>query len=126
MGPKRIRNAAGLSDEQLEILRDRLERMRGELRARIARESAVPREAEKFVEPLEAAEQTREQDDAISLVERDREHLREIEHAIHKMSTGLYGISEVSGDPIPYARLHAIPWARHDSDEVDDSAHRSP
>ena len=42
------------------------------------------------------------------------------------MSTGLYGFSEVSGDPIPYARLHAIPWARHDSDEVDDTAGRSP
>ena len=68
----------------------------------------MPRETEKLVEPLEAAEQTREQDDAISLVERDREHLREIEHAIHKMSIGLYGISEMSGDPIPYARLHAI------------------
>ena len=122
MAAKRVRNAAGLSDEQLEILRDRLERMRGELRARIARESGVPRASEKLIEPLEAAEQTREQDDAILMAEHDREHLREIEHAIHKMSTGLYGISEVSGEPIPYARLHAIPWARHDSDEVDDSA----
>jgi DnaK suppressor protein len=122
MGEKQVRNAAGLSDDQLEILRDRLERLRVELRARIARESAVPRHTEKLVEPLEAAEQTRQQDDAITFAEHDREHLREIEHAIHKMSTGLYGISEVSGDPIPYARLHAIPWARHDSDEVDDSA----
>jgi DnaK suppressor protein len=126
MVAKQIRNAAGLSDEQLEILRDRLERLRAELRARIARESAVQRETEKFAEPLEAAEQTREQEDAISLVEHDREHLREIEHAIHKMSIGLYGISEISGDPIPYARLHAIPWARHDSDEVDDSTRPSP
>ncbi len=40
------------------------------------------------------------------------------------MSIGLYGISEISGDPIPYPRLHAIPWARHDSDEVDDSTRR--
>jgi RNA polymerase-binding transcription factor len=126
MAAKQIRNAAGLSDEQLEILRDRLERIRAELRVRIARESAVSRETEKLVEPLEAAEQTREQDDAISMAEHDREHLREIEHAIYKMSTGLYGISEISGEPIPYARLHAIPWARHDSDEVEESAGRSP
>jgi RNA polymerase-binding transcription factor DksA len=33
------------------------------------------------------------------------------------MDNGRYGVSEVSGEPIPYARLLAVPWARTDSDE---------
>ena len=33
------------------------------------------------------------------------------------MGSGEYGISEVSGEPISYERLLAVPWARVDSDE---------
>jgi DnaK suppressor protein len=112
-----IRNAAGLSDEQLRVLRGRLERMRAELTARLAREGAVSRESEPLVEPVEAAEQTREQDDAILFAAHDRARLREVEHALAKLANGLYGLSEVSGEPISYERLLAVPWARHDSDE---------
>jgi DnaK suppressor protein len=113
----RVRNAAGLSDEQLRVLRGRLERMRAELSARLAREATVSRESEPLVESVEAAEQTREQDDAILFAAHDRARLLEVEHALNKMSNGLYGLSEVSGEPISYERLLAIPWARHDSDE---------
>ena len=112
-----VPNTAELSEEQLEILRGRLERLRVELRGRLATETAVPRQTEKEVEPLDAAEQTREQDDAISFAERDRERLREVEHALAKLRNGTYGLSEVSGEPIPFERLRAIPWARRDSDE---------
>src|SRR4051812_5647569 len=112
-----IRNAAGLSDEQLHVLRGRLERMRAELSARLNRESAVSRESEPLVEPVEAAEQTREQDDALLSAAHDQARLLEVEHALRKMSTALYGLSEVSGEPISYERLLAVPWARHDSDE---------
>ena len=112
-----LRNAAGLSDEQLHVLRGRLERMRAELSARLAREATVSRESEPLVESVEAAEQTREQDDAILFAAHDQARLREVEHALHKMSNGLYGLSEVSGEPISYERLLAVPWAREDSDE---------
>jgi RNA polymerase-binding transcription factor DksA len=33
------------------------------------------------------------------------------------MADGSYGTSDISGDPIPFARLRAVPWARHDTDE---------
>ena len=112
-----VRSGAALSEEQLEILRGRLQHLRADLLNRLASETAVPRESEKEVEPLDAAEQTREQDDAISFAERDRERLREVEHALRKMANGTYGFSEVSGDPIPFERLRAVPWARLDSDE---------
>ena len=39
-------------------------------------------------------------------------------YALRKIEDGSYGISEASGDPIPFERLHAVPWARTDSDEV--------
>jgi DnaK suppressor protein len=107
-----------LDDEQLQVLRERLERLSAELGERLVRASAVPRESEAQVEPLDAAEQTREQDDAILFATHERALLREVEHALAKMSTSRYGLSEVSGEPIPYKRLLAVPWARYDSDEV--------
>ena len=110
-------NAAGLTAEQLASLRDRLEDLRGQLRRRLERDQTVAREAEPEVEELDAAEQTREQDDAILRADRDRAQLREVEQALRRMEAGRYGISEVSGDPISFARLRAVPWARYDSDE---------
>jgi DnaK suppressor protein len=37
--------------------------------------------------------------------------LRDIEHALDRIEQGTYGICEVTGKPIPVARLRAIPWA---------------
>lgn len=125
MSATRIRNA-GLSDEQLAVLRARLENKRMELRARLARESAVPRESENLVEPLEAAEQTREQDDAITFASRDRDMLGEVERALRKIAAGDYGVSEISGEPIPFERLLAVPWTRQDSDEDEDALPGAP
>ena len=107
----------GLSAEQLATLRERLERLRADLRTRLERDQAVAREAEPEVEPLDAAEQTREQDDAILRANRDRAQLGEVEGALRRMDGGSYGISEISGEPISFARLRAVPWARYDSDE---------
>jgi DnaK suppressor protein len=107
----------GLDDEQLGVLRARLERLRQELQQRLRREQALARESDSITEEVEAAEQTREQDDGILFAGHDRDRLREIDRALQKMETGRYGISEVSGEPIPYARLLAVPWARTDSDE---------
>jgi len=103
--------------EQLDFLRASLERLRMDLRARLEREQGTAREAEPQVEPIDAAEQTREQDDAISFAERDRARLREVEDALRRMSAGSYGVSVISGEPIAFERLLAVPWARYDADE---------
>ncbi|HMF41704.1 MAG TPA: TraR/DksA family transcriptional regulator [Polyangia bacterium] len=110
-------NAAGLTGEQIDLLRGRLERQRVDLLRRLQRDQAVAREAEPEVEPIDAAEQTREQDDAILRAGRDQAELREVEDALRRIAAGSYGISEVSGEPISFERLRAIPWARYDSDE---------
>jgi RNA polymerase-binding transcription factor DksA len=48
------------------------------------------------------------------LFERNRliDHLEEIEEALNRIKVGTYGISEVSGEPIPLERLRAMPTAK--------------
>lgn len=52
----------------------------------------------------------RERDLALSA--QARHAVEEIDHALAKFADGTYGICEISGEPIPEARLDAIPWAR--------------
>jgi RNA polymerase-binding transcription factor DksA len=52
----------------------------------------------------------RERDLALSA--RARQEIEEIDRALEKITKGTYGICEVSGEPIPRARLQAIPQAR--------------
>jgi DnaK suppressor protein len=53
-----------------------------------------------------------EQEFTLGLVEKDRGLLREINSALQKMLTGVYGLCEGTGKPITKARLEAQPWAR--------------
>ena len=59
--------------------------------------------------------QAREVDDA--LAEQLREELEAIERAEQRLADGTYGISVVSGEPIPDGRLEAIPWADRTAEE---------
>lgn len=111
-------NTAGLTSGQLQQLREQLLALQSALQARVRRQQAVVRDSQPEIEPLEVAEQTREQDDALTFSEHDREMLSDVNYALRKIEDGSYGISEASGDPIPFERLRAVPWARTDSDEV--------
>jgi DnaK suppressor protein len=114
-----------LSPRELAIARERLERMRDELQDRLRREEGTALQAESLTEPMDAAEQTREQDDAVLLANRDRSLLAEVERALAKLEAGTYGRSELSGEPIGFPRLLAIPWARVTADEADEAAEAS-
>lgn len=46
-----------------------------------------------------------------------REELAAIERAEQRLENGTYGISVESGEPIPDARLEAIPWAERTAPE---------
>jgi DnaK suppressor protein len=117
--------ASDLSPRELAILRERLERTRDELQARLRREEGTALQAESLTEPMDAAEQTREQDDAVVLAHRDRALLEEVERGLAKFETGTYGRSELSGEPIGFRRLQAIPWARVTAEEADEEAEAS-
>jgi RNA polymerase-binding protein DksA len=47
----------------------------------------------------------------LSVQQNSRELLAKVRHAIDRMDHGTYGICEVSGKPIPIARLEALPYA---------------
>jgi DnaK suppressor protein len=38
-------------------------------------------------------------------------NLRDVTHALKRLQEGTYGLSEVSGKPIPLERLEILPWA---------------
>ena len=47
----------------------------------------------------------------IGLSEADERLLEQIDRALRRLELGTYGVSEVTGEPIPIARLEAVPWA---------------
>ena len=54
-----------------------------------------------------------DRDFALSLLSQERDSLFEIDAALKKIETGTYGNCEMSGKPIPHARLEALPFARY-------------
>src|SRR6476469_2508026 len=53
-----------------------------------------------------------DRDFALSLLSQEQDALYEIDEALKRVELGTYGICEMSGKPIPRARLEAIPFAR--------------
>ncbi len=53
-----------------------------------------------------------DRDFALSLLSQEQDALYEIDQALKRIELGSYGICEMSGKPIPRARLEAIPFAR--------------
>ena len=97
----------------LEQQRKRLMAMRDEL---VGRESAdvAGRRAPKADEAKEREDDAQDMaqneiDINIDVVEDRR--LRAIERALEKIDEGTYGLSDLSGDPIPKGRLQAMPEA---------------
>jgi hypothetical protein len=52
-----------------------------------------------------------EEGTARALVTDQERLLAQVEHALHRMDEGTYGLSKISGRPIPLERLEALPWA---------------
>src|SRR6266540_5466754 len=91
-----------------------------EERARIERELAGHGDEEATDEPKDSGDQANEleQTDTDNALRADlRQTLEAIEKAEARLEEGTYGVSVVSGDPIPDERLEAIPWAERTVDE---------
>ena len=52
-----------------------------------------------------------------SEMQRAQQELAEVDDALQRLEDGTYGISDVSGEPIPDERLRAVPHARRLVDE---------
>ncbi len=100
----------------LEKQRQYLLRLRAELRT-----SARTRETDETVIEAAAANSAREFEDEAqkldaleldgNLVARETKRLERVDRALEKIDNGTYGLSEVSGRPIPRERLEAAPEA---------------
>lgn len=101
-----------LSSDDSARLRRSLEHYRDELSAAVRANRAGERQVTDEPDEADMAEQIIEQDDALRTVAFDKPLLSEVEHALAKLEAGTYGVSELSGKPIPLDRLEAVPWAR--------------
>lgn len=107
---------AGLSREFIEQQRQRLLALRNRLlggeKANLARERAFQQEHGDEAEEEEEQAQTLSQyevDQALHDV--DDRRVANIERALQKIEEGSYGLSDLSGEPIPRARLESTPEA---------------
>jgi RNA polymerase-binding protein DksA len=101
-------------------LRRRLEDERGRLQS-VIREFDDQRELSRLAET--GSEHNADPDNAdggslafememdLSVEENAKLLLEKVQHALDRMDEGTYGICEVSGKPIPVARLEALPYA---------------
>jgi DnaK suppressor protein len=106
-------NGSGLTQAQRAQLQKQLldakesltSRRSGQLRARTGLLSEVEDEGD-------AASRANSEDTLVSLAESDHARLAAIERALAKFESGEYGLDEDTGEPIPFGRLAALPWAR--------------
>ncbi len=56
---------------------------------------------------------TYDQDFMLGLAENERSRLREIDHALPRIVDRTSGVCQMTGRPIPKARLNAKPWAKY-------------
>jgi len=100
--------------ERLLVLRDgMLDSMTGVARDTL-RSRAEGSEASAFgMHQADAGSDAYDRDFALSLLSQEQDALYEIDEALKRIDAGTYGICEMSGKPIPHARLEAIPFARY-------------
>ncbi len=107
-----------LTRAQLAELRAKLEAKRDALRKVFAAHGRpVGDDEERPIEDFDLAERDIATTDAAAIGEHEHRLLDAVEAALAAMDVGTYGRSERTGEPIPFARLQAVPWARTLSDE---------
>ena len=104
--------ATTLTPRQLDELRRRMEGERTRILKVLASPAPAGPQPDQDAEFEEAAQRETERARRVEIEARERALLAEVERALAKLSSGGYGVSEKTGDPIPYERLAAVPWAR--------------
>ena len=110
---------ACLSPSQLEALADKLVAERQARAVELERLHAeITRKEDCSVRDAAEAASLKEQvTRASGIAEQHRAVLAEIDSALQRLASGSYGVSDVSGEPVPFDRLASIPWARSRADE---------
>ncbi len=116
-------NVPKIAQADLEELRARLESEKEELEEELSSHGRVQDETGDWTgagtgfegeeaDPNDVADQIEELATNVPLVEELEERHRDVVDALEKMDEGVYGICEVSNEPIPLERLKANPSAR--------------
>jgi RNA polymerase-binding transcription factor DksA len=104
-----------LKPEHIAHFRNRLMDERRAIEARIAaREGDISdtvRDQEGVGDRDDEAQRLYDREDGIVSNELDAQHLEQVKKALARIDSGTYGLSEVSGKPIPLDRLEAVPSA---------------
>lgn len=104
-----------LNKEELGYYKEKLEKYREEVAARIRSRASTARvdEADVLTEEIDQAAHATEEAFNMRLLDKEVKLLREIEGALRKFERGEYGICEGTGEQIERRRLEARPWTRY-------------
>jgi RNA polymerase-binding transcription factor DksA len=92
----------------------RIERELEELRSDTARDGELSNIDQ---HPADAGSEMFEEERVQSMIDRLEQELAAVERAMKRIEDGTYGLSIESGDPIPDARLEAVPHAERTVEE---------
>lgn len=108
-----------LDDAKIKLLHDELLVKQTHLRDEIIKLSQLIAKKEdcSVTDVAEAANIREEADRAMGLVDQYTETLSQIEKALSHMEHGTYGVSDKTGNPIPFERLKIIPWTSTCTDD---------
>jgi RNA polymerase-binding transcription factor DksA len=102
-----------MSETSQQVLRDQLQEERARVREQLARLGHGDKASLDFDENFaDSGQVTAERGEVEALSGQLTETLQEIEDALAKFDAGTYGQCESCGQPIPEARLEAMPAAR--------------
>lgn len=104
-----------LTSADIERFRVRLEAQRAEIQEQIAGLERTIASSEDIADAEsddgEVGNLLFAREDAFDQIDRARAQLAEVERALLRIADGSYGLSAVSGKPIPIERLEAVPTA---------------
>ena len=111
--PRKLDSFTRGQKEKLQQLRDAMVDSMAGVAQDTLRSRAEGNEASAFgMHQADAGSDAYDRDFALSLLSQEQDALYEIDQALKRIEVGTYGICEMSGKPIPRARLEAIPFAR--------------
>lgn len=105
-----------LRRQQLRLLAlkdTRLDAMAGMTRDNLRIESGSNEASAHGLHQADAGSDAYDRDFALNILSQEQDALLKIDDALKRIELGTYGICEMSGKPIPKARLEAIPFARY-------------
>ena len=120
-----------LTQAQREELKRALEEKRSQLQHALRQHEVVEDALEAASserepgDPADLAEAATGEHERISLADRDLDLLEEVDAALGRFAEGTYGMSEITGRPIPYERLRLVPWTRYEADEAERIEHQA-